>query len=426
MRSPLALVVGLAVGFGAAAAFFGLRSAPAISPEERPAGLDGVAVPRTPPQAELVTATTEARRATADAPTARDPSTNASVDPRFSPELERYARDGISAAWNRLRSQPIPPATLDAGWQEFRTAVLALPDAIGTRLAESATQVEALANALATADAFTLLECMDRDEVGPFVELVGDGKRFAELFDCKSSVSGEVLDGATVAANRDTPVPDGAELRWGAGVHRVALSNVGGGKKFPRCLALRGAGMDRTLLVWETLGTRDVLERLEISDATIFAGNVVDLRTKPATVVLERVRIVGFDTGAGGSSAFDTEGSAWLVRDSRIEVGYGRHPNYGALFDVRTPALLARFENCVLANLAVPSQQLRDRATLVFESCSFPSTLEPASFFARPPDGVVMNRCTFTLAERDASNQPVVEKRNLDELFPGWKSAAQR
>ena len=170
----------------------------------------------------------------------------------------------------------------------------------------------------------------------------------------------------------------------------------------------------------------DVLERIEISDATIYADNVFDLRTNPATVVLERVRVVGFDCGAGSSSAFDTRGSAWLVRDSRIEVGYGRHPSSGSLFDVRTSALLARFENCVLANLDVPSRHLQERATLVFDRCSFPGTREPEGFFTDPPNGVVLSGCTFTLAERDERGQPVIEKHDLDELFPGWKTAAQR
>lgn len=424
MKPTLALVVGLALGFGAAAAFFGLRSASERESLDHGDDRGRLAVPRGQDGALVVTeptATDEAARA----PVASDSNGDA-ADELFSPTLRKYARDGITRGWSSVRSQPIPDDRLERGWRDFRTEVLALPERIGREMGDEADDADALVAALATTDVFGLLQQMHDDEVGPFLDIVGDAKRFDAFLACKSTVSGEVIDGATIVGYSKTPVPDGAELRFGAGVYDVRLSLVNERKHFPRCLTLRGAGMDRTLLVWDTLGTNDVVERIEISDLTLFGDRVFDLRTKPSTVVLDRVRVAGFDCGAGGSSAFDSNAGAYLVRDSRIEVGYGRSPNYGALFNGSTSALLARFENCVLSGVAIPSHELRDRATVVFERCTFPNTLEKESFFAGPPDGVVLNGCSFTLAARNEQNWPVLEKHDLDDLFPNWRNAIRR
>ncbi|MCE9595585.1 MAG: hypothetical protein K8S98_15465 [Planctomycetes bacterium] len=312
----------------------------------------------------------------------------------------------------------MPQETMTAGWNEFRSEVLALPDRIGTRLATEANAADALAAALAASDAFELLKLLDETEAGPFENLVGDASAFAKLFECKSG-GGGVVDGAALAREQRPDVVDGTELRHPAGVQRVDLNKLNRGTKFPRCLVVRGAGIDRTLLVWETLRTRDRVERIELSDLTLFATNVFDLRHDFATIVLERVRVVGFDCGAGSSAAFDTHGNALLARDCRIEGGYGRGPGDGRLFDVRTPALLARFENCVLSRVAIEARLLRERSTVVFDHCAFLETTEPSETFVSPPRGLVLVACRATSPNGDDDSAQL----DLNDLFPGWRQA---
>ncbi|MCK6447766.1 MAG: hypothetical protein L6Q99_15345 [Planctomycetes bacterium] len=419
MRSSLALVLGVVVGLAAAAAFFASQPAEPPKPEFDTSTPDIATTSRPPAVPTLEPSASPADRRTDPLVDSGASSATAGTDPRFSPALERYARDGITVAWKRLRSQPIPDATLELGWQRFREAVLALPEQIGTDLATTANQRDELAAALAGADAFGLLAQLKSLDVGPFEELVGDAARFEALFAC-SSGGGPVLDGSTVS--RTTEVPDGSELRYPAGVHRVDLSRLGG-ERFPRCLAVRGAGMDRTLLVWEELSTRSRVERIEISDVTLKTEYMFDLRSELATIVLDRVRIVGFDAGAGASCVLATAGNALHVRDSRIEGGYGRLPGSGVLFDVRTPALLARFDRCVLSGLAIPTQHLRDRSTVVFSNCRFDDTLEPDESFASGKAGRVFVDCSHTTAPLGPHGRPLPPKRDLNELFPGWESA---
>lgn len=419
MKSSLALIVGLVVGLALAAAFFSRRASVPVNTSR-----DAAAPAATAPDASHASAAAEPDApATGErAEVTRSSSTtmsSSSADPRFSPELERYARDGITLAWKRIRSQPIPTATLDAGWQRFRDAVLALPDAIGTDLATTANHDDALAAALASSDAFGLLAQIKTSSVGPFQDLVRDAARFEALFACASG-GGPVLEGP--ALTRETNVPDGSELRYPAGVHRVDLSQLADAR-FPKCLAVRGAGMDRTLLVCETIRARSRVERIEISDATLHAGYLFDLRRELATIVLDRVRIVGFDQGAGSSCAFATAGNALYVRDSRIEGGYGRAPSSGVIFDVRTPALLARFDRCVLSRLAIPARRLYERSTVVFVDCRFDDILEPDATFATPPNGLVFENCSHTSALNDRADRTTTPKRDLNELFPGWEHA---
>ena len=139
-----------------------------------------------------------------------------------------------------------------------------------------------------------------------------------------------------------------------------------------------------------------------------------------AIVALDRVRLTGFDMGAGASTAFGTQGLILRVRDSIITGGYGRHPEHGTLFDVRTHALLARFESSRLSVINLGLHHIRDRATVVFDDCQLTDILD-APYNASPPPGV---QFVGTEAGGAVGGPPGIPRRfDLDELFPGWEDA---
>jgi len=91
---------------------------------------------------------------------------------------------------------------------------------------------------------------------------------------------------------------------------------------YPRDVTMAGAGIDATMLVLGgDLGTRDSLRNFAIRDCTVHTNNhyLFDQRVKPAAVRFERVRVVGFDMGAGASCVFGT-----------AALGPGRRPFWGS------------------------------------------------------------------------------------------------
>src|SRR5690606_13610272 len=100
------------------------------------------------------------------------------------------------------------------------------------------------------------------------------------------------------------------------------------------------------------------------------------------------VRLIGFDKGAGASCAFGTEELALRAKGCVIEGGYGRAPQHGTLFDVRTDGLLARFEDCELRLLDLELNHIRSGATVVFEDCRLTDLLGTAGQPDRLPPGV--------------------------------------
>ena len=413
MKSTLALALGVLIGVALAAVFFlRVRVEPQVPEGREKVATEQVAQPEVPRAAEVKVEEPSER---VDASQPND--LGATVDdPLFSPALQRYARDGITASWKRVRAQPIPDVTLERGWKQFREEVLALPERIGGELAKTANEEEAFAAALANADAFELLKQIEERSLGPFDELVGDPARFEQLFACKAG-GGPLVEGKALATMNE--LAEGSEVRFPAGVHAFDLRRATQ-NSFPRCLSVRGAGMDRTLLRCETIYSNHRIERIEISDATLLSDYLFDMRSQLATIVLERVRIIGFDVAAGSSCAFATDGTALLVRDSRIEGGYGRHPGSGHLFDIRTPALLARFDRCILSGLAIPDSWLRDGSTLLFNQCSFRDLTEPPSTFSKPKQGLRFVDCSQSFVSRDETGEYPLPKLDLNDLFPGW------
>ena len=268
-------------------------------------------------------------------------------------------------------------------------------------------------------DPLEALHLLETGLTGPLVELGTDADWFARFFD--RAHPERVVDGLQASAEDFSELRDGMTLVFPEGVHD--LGNFMRSSSFvPADITLAGAGRDKTLLLLGDLSSSGLVERLSFRDCTLFTGNnyLFDLRREPAIVALDRVRLTGFDMGAGASTAFGTEGLILRVRDSIITGGYGRHPEHGTLFDVRTHALLARFESSRLSVINLGLHHIRDRATVVFDDCQLTDILD-APYNASPPPGV---QFVGTEAGGAVGGPPGIPRRfDLDELFPGWEDA---
>jgi hypothetical protein len=337
--------------------------------------------------------------------------------------LLAHAREGIARGWSDARGgEAIPVERLDEGVGQFRTLVEEAPFLIGQRLAARETASERALADLRAGGAFALLASMVENDAGPFPELVGDATAFERLFPREAV---EHARGYSSGPTHQEEIEDGLTLQYGAGVFAIT-DFLRGRSPCPKEVTLAGAGMNATLFVArDGLAASDAMRRFEVRDATVLTEHqyAFDHRTGQATIVLTRVRFVGFDMGAGASCCFAfREGGALLARDCRIEGGYGRSPEHGRLFDVRMGGLLARFERCTISGTRVGTGRLVGGATVVFESCQLVDLLDDPVADAAGRRGIVFAN---TLVERLPAGQTVA-RRDLNELFPGWRDRIQR
>lgn len=311
----------------------------------------------------------------------------------------------------------MPESLLSVGFSEFEERVRKLPREIGRRLAQKQTRIEGLASE----DPFVVLEAMSGGNLGPQNALVENAKSFSRFFAC---ASGPRIDGIALLAEKEpTVIQPGSVIAFPAGVYDVQAIDQRL-RSTIHCVAIVGAGMDRTLLRFGSLQPREKLDRLEIRDCTIQSScDVVDLNVAGLWRA-ERVRFIGFDCGAGGSCAFSMMGGAMLeLKSCLIEGGYGRSPMHGNLFDARSHPILARFEDCTVHSLEADLDGLPMGSTLVLVRCKFHDLFDRALPMDRTDDGLVLNATTLELRPKDAGK---VEKRDVAELFPAWVQPSKR
>jgi hypothetical protein len=404
--ATLALLLGFAIGW---AARLGPSNAKATAISDRAE----VSLPPTQPPPPDVVAS-DAKEADRAQATPNDRHAGGLI----SEELARYARDEIAAGWGELRKDPIPDATRERGFGEFEEIVKRTPREIGRKLAEKQTDDDTLAGS----DLVEILRSLDRSDLGPQLDLVRSEDRFPSFFKC---AGGPTLDGPTIAADPSRIPRDSATLLFGPGVHKLRRGFLENVDDPPHCLTLAGVGMNQTMLVIGEISVRGVLDRFAIRDCTVFTNDayLFDLRREPALIELDRVRLCGFDMGAGSSSAFDTRASAILARDSRFEGGYGRSPGGGVLFDIRTNGFLARFDRCTMTSVSIPVMYLHRGATVLFSHCAFEQLGDKQYMLDQAPPGVVFDACSIQISEPGAQTAPAHE---LDDLFPDWRALARR
>jgi len=366
--------------------------------------------------------------------------TRSTSEELIGPRLREYARSGIRAAWKKSRGDEMDDERLARGMHEFETRVLALPTTIGNRMAEERTREDLLARDAATGGALALLEKLSKTPT-PMIELATDPTAMQALLARGSPETTVRADGLGKLLAKH--VEAGKTYSYPAGVFAVEI-NFHDMEQVPADVTIAGAGMDATLLVL----TGDIfaskpLQRFSIRDCTVFtSGNYLfDQREAPATVLLERVRVVGFDSGAGGSCAlgFPSGGLVLLARDCRFEGGYGNSPQHGHLMDVRSPALIMRMERCRIDRVTLGADRLASGSTFALWQCTLGDLLDPQVRFAtqlerrefeqdlRAKPGLQFQATTIAFFDNAAWNlAPTaweVPARDLNELFPGWKQA---
>lgn len=311
----------------------------------------------------------------------------------------------------------MPEDVVDVALQAFERHVLQGPEAHGRELAREQTEHEIALIDVRDADASTLLAKLDQGGVGPIPELVGDAAAFPALFPVSN---GAARDGTADLQHPDAAVLEGTVLVFPAGVFQVR--NLMQEKRtFPRGVTIRGAGMDLTLLLMEA-HAHQAVENVAFEDCTLLS-NCDLLEGAAISARLDRVRVIGFDCGAGGSTAFGPRRLALLARHSRFEGGYGRHPaGGGGLFDVRSDALAARFENCWLDQVELRPRRLHSGATVVFAGCRLTNVLDRGELERSSHPGLVFTSSSLEFLP-DEETPPA---RDLNVLFPDWEARLER
>jgi len=333
----------------------------------------------------------------------------------LSAALRAYARGEIAAGWLEVRGEDVPADVAAEVLEQFAAAVRSQPRALGRSAAEDRTRAEAKAARFAGDDLTALLQGIQGDEPEA-LDLVRS-ERFAQLLVPRGG--GGVLDGTRL--QRGDEVTAGTVLSFPSGVfqiHDLREATRGSDWAFPKDVLVRGAGMDATLLFFDAQTSRGPMQRFAIENCTVFAGGLADLRADaPATLSLRSVRVIGFDTGAGGSIALDLGGgSALLAVSCRFEGGYGRQPTgYANLLRCQQPCL-ARFDNCLMERCSLGEA---NSASVLFVGCSLVDML------TGQPTGPTFVNCRYATIPADKANDPDHRRRDLNALFPNWQQRLQ-
>ncbi|MBL8840678.1 MAG: hypothetical protein JNL90_04010 [Planctomycetes bacterium] len=391
---------------------------------------EGLAEARSMPEAERVGS--GEGRSTAASPdellgaesAARDASDGASTSSAFAEELRARGRVGIARGWAALRPDPLPSTELDRGLAELEATVEKLPESIGAKLARAATERE---QSLRLGSAAELLATMEESKaVDP--AFVRDAGRFDALFERRSAT--EPFDGRELIAGAHGELPalqDGALLSFPAGVFDPELDELFIRQRpMPRDVTIAGAGIDQTLLCFDDLHVFGDVVNLTLRDFTFFNdGCLFDLRGKTrATITVERVRVTGFDCGAGGSSALNLAPTALRAIDCVFAGGFGDSPYNGYLCDVRVDGFLARFDRCRFEHLTLWHTP-RDAWQLVFAGCTFDHVAASSRKDGTLPAGIEFVGGVPAFGSPAPPGDPPAA-RDLDALFPGWREKLDR
>lgn len=327
--------------------------------------------------------------------------------------LREHARAGFARGWGQLRRDELSLAKREELLAEFERTVLALPESRGRHAAELELEREAKARALSSSDGVDWLARVEAN-TEELALCAADPERFAGFFRPRSS--GAAIDGPTL--RDEDPLADGSTIQFPAGVFAVA-DLARDRTPFPKDVTVRGAGRDATLLVMQDLNPRSALERFTVEDCTVFAerGSLVDVRSGPAVLTLRRMRLTGFDCGAGGSYALELRASALSAIQCRFESGYGRNPDGLANLMRGGSALAARFEGCVFERMSL---QGATQKGVVFAHCSMIDLLD------EPGPGPVYQDCSITVLPPEKVYDAEVRTRDLNELFPDWRERLQQ
>jgi hypothetical protein len=351
--------------------------------------------------------------AATERPVAREAVEERTDAPAVTSDRERVQRE-LHRGWQEVRGEDMPPTALAEGEDQYAVVERDAPAEIGRQLAQRQDELD---RAAGHGDAFTLVEEMLHGIAGErAAELAADGAAMSELF---ASRSADVTrDGRLFQGDLDAGIEDGTTLTFPAGVFRLD-SLMETKDPFPRDVTVSGAGMDRTLLFISDLDVRTALVSFAIRDCTVHTDNaaLMDLRREPTSMFFENVRFIGFDSGLGGSSLLECPSGVFLARGCRFESGYGRAPEHGALMDIRSDGVVARFERCTFERIEIEERFIRPGARVVFDGCTMIDLLD-----RRPlPESERLRLPGTTITYFDYQERRTPPRLDLDDLFPGWE-----
>lgn len=191
-----------------------------------------------------------------------------------------------------------------------------------------------------------------------------------------------VIDGAEFAKQlserKRIEIPDGATFSFGPGIFDLtAMFTLGNVMKLPPDVRFKGAGMDATLLVfgYGVFSKFKKVNRLKLEDLTLDAGDHApfSMRGEKVGIDLDRVRVVRFDNGRGGSALFRlyADYGECVIRacDSEFIGGYGEGRGVGNLF--RCEHLLASFTGCKFELIDILDKKRVKGWQIFFKGCEF-------------------------------------------------------
>ena len=350
------------------------------------------------------------RDAAAAPATAR--TSKATAAPASTEELIRARADSIRVG-SALRIDQLEAQRRDA-------------DAIARRQVEAELAAEAARLAdLERGGLLDLVRKLDRDWVSP-QGLLTSPERFGAFFERKAR--GGTLDPGRANASPDS-LSHGDTIRVPAGrwpLDVQGLNRASRSKGYPRDLLIEGAGMDQSLLVLndEFDVSTDVVN-LTFRDLTIHADDnyVVQFR-QGFTLRLERCRVIGFDMGAGGSTAFNGRDGALYATGCRIEAGFGKSPWRGNLWRVNG-VFLARLEDCTIVG-PIGDLDTRRNGLIVYDRVQFVDLEAHERKKLEHGRGVRLIDCRFEHAGDPLAKRFKRDERDVAELNPAWADAKKR
>ncbi len=309
-------------------------------------------------------------RADHDGPPTRDASPPGPAEDADGPDRRSAradARPDAGPVEKRARVRVRKPSATTSGAPQGTEAIARAAQMLRSQARESSNpaEVEAL---LAAAEELErkltpYVGALARDELDLRTALAVLGadaalkERFAEPNDS------EILDGSKWTP--DDGLPEHVVLQFPKGVHRFNPEDVSRLDPPPKTVVIEGAGMDSTALVgWARWNPPRNGPRWTFRDCTIHCNDEPFANGGRGEFRLERVRVVGYLDGSGGSTMMDQSGLLVAV-DCRFEAGFAGRSG-SRLFMGRD--LFVRLEGCTFVG---PFQDFSSATALVATDCAF-------------------------------------------------------
>ena len=349
------------------------------------------------------------------------PSAAGEAAPAAPAAVEPAPKDGTTAdALLRARTESIRKAAamqIERLQQQERHA----EDIARHQLAAEAAKEAARLADIERGGLLQLIEKLDDEWVAP-QSLLTSSERFGAFFERKAQ--GATLDvGRANASPQDVEAGDTIRVAagsWPLDTRKLTRSRRGGG--FPHDLVIEGVGMDKSLVILnDEFDISSQVVNLTFRDVTIHCNdNYFTYFRRGFTLRLERCRVIGFDMGAGGSTAFNGKDGALFATDCHIEAGFGRAPYRGNLWRVRG-VFLARLERCTIVGPIDDLEPRGNEGLIVYDNCRFVDVEDRERKQLESHKGVRLLDCRFEVRDDLTKKRRARKARDVSEITPTWE-----